>query len=98
MDIKERAKWLKWSKLGVCIPSKNYDETGTEDNVPNVQKSLARLLKHQEEIERNSYEYIITNENSMNRNKRKGDKAASKVSTKRRKYACKRKWLELKSL
>ena len=49
-------------------------------------------------MERNFYEYIITNENSMNRNKRKGDEAASKVSTKRRKYACKRNWLEFKSL
>ena len=40
MDTKQRGKWLKWSKLGICISQQ--EEQPKEFN---MEKSLEKLLK-----------------------------------------------------
>ena len=54
MDAKERAKWLKWSKLGICV----YQQREQPEEF-NIEKSLEKLLKRQQEMERkfNAYTY-----------------------------------------
>ena len=47
MDTEERKKWLKWSKLGICVP--RQDEEPKEFN---MEESVETLLKRQEEMER----------------------------------------------
>ena len=44
MDTKERAKWLKWSKLGICV-----SQQGEQPEEFNMEKSLEKLLKRQQE-------------------------------------------------
>ena len=46
MDTEERMKWLKWSKLGICVPRQSK-----EPKEFNMEKSLENLLERQEEIE-----------------------------------------------
>ena len=53
MDTEERKKWLKWSKLGICVPRQNE-----EPKEFNLEGSIATLLKRQEEIERKFNVYL----------------------------------------
>jgi hypothetical protein len=46
MNTEERTKWLKWSKIGICVPRQS--EAPKEFN---VEKSLENLLERQEEME-----------------------------------------------
>ena len=53
MDTEERKKWLKWSKLGICVPQQNE-----ETKEFNVEESVEKLLKRQEEMERKFNVYL----------------------------------------
>ena len=53
MDTEERKKWLKWSKLGICVP--RQDEEPKEFN---MEESVETLLKRQEEMERKFNVYL----------------------------------------
>ena len=57
MDKEERAKWLRWSKMDICIPLQD-EETNADVNGLNVEKSLEKLLKRQEEMESTFYNYL----------------------------------------
>ena len=46
MDTEEGRKWLKWSKLGICVPRQSEEPK-------DFQESLETLLKRQEEIAKN---------------------------------------------
>ena len=47
MDSEERKKWLKWSKIGICLPRQSE-----EPKEFNVEKSLENLQGRQEEMEK----------------------------------------------
>ena len=51
MDTEERKKWLKWSKLGICVPPQNEEPK-------ELQESVETLLKRQEEMERKFNVYL----------------------------------------
>ena len=53
MDTEERKKWLKWSKLGICVP--RQDEEPKEFN---MEEGVETLLKRQEEMERKFNVYL----------------------------------------
>ena len=53
MDTKERAKWLKWSKLGICVSQQRE-----QPEEFNMGKSLEKLLKRQQEMERKFNAYL----------------------------------------
>ena len=53
MDTKERAKWLKWSKLGICVSQQRE-----QPEKFNMEKSLEKLLKRQQEMERKFNAYL----------------------------------------
>ena len=48
MDIAERAKWLKWGKLEMCVP--RHHGNGTDYEV-NMEKTLQELLKRIDDID-----------------------------------------------
>ena len=56
MDKDERAKWLKWSKMGVCIPIQSKEGDNSDHGL--VEKSLEKILKQQEEMEAKFYNYL----------------------------------------
>ncbi len=47
MGTEESKKWLKWSKIGICIPW--HSEEPKEFS---MEKNLENLFKRQEEMER----------------------------------------------
>ena len=53
MDTEERKKWLKWSKLGICVPRQDG-----EPKEVNMEESVETLLKRQEEMERKLNVYL----------------------------------------
>ena len=53
MDTQERKKWLKWSKLGICVTRQNE-----EPKEFNLEESIGTLLKRQEEMERKFNVYL----------------------------------------
>ena len=53
MDSRERKKWLKWSKLGMCVPQKNEEQKEF-----NTEESVETLFKRQEEMERKFNVYL----------------------------------------
>ena len=53
MNTEERKKWLKWSKIGICVPRQSE-----EPKEFNVEKSQENLLERQEEMERNFNVYL----------------------------------------
>jgi hypothetical protein len=53
MDMEERKKWLKWSKIGICVPQQSE-----EPKEFNMEESLENLFKGQEEMERNFNVYL----------------------------------------
>ena len=55
MDTDERKKWLKWSKIRICVPRQSE-----EPKEFNIEESVETLLKRQEEMERKCYVYLQT--------------------------------------
>ena len=53
METEERKKWLKWSKLGICVPQQSE-----ESREFNMEESVDKLLKRQEEMEKNFNVYL----------------------------------------
>ena len=53
MGTEDRKKWLKWSKIGICVPRQSE-----EPKEFNMEESLENLLKRQEEMERNFNVYL----------------------------------------
>lgn len=51
MDTQERAKWLKRSKLGLCLPLQT-EESAVNSSEQTLQKTLGTLLQRQEEMGR----------------------------------------------
>ena len=50
MDSEERKKWLKWSKIGICVPLKDKDASEKDLHMANT---LERLVNLQEEMAAN---------------------------------------------
>lgn len=73
MDTEERAKWLKWSKLGICVPLED-EETRADNKELNMEKTLERLIKRQEDMETNFNTFLRA---------RPGKQNTSKLSTKK---------------
>ena len=57
MDIEERAKWLKWGKLEMCVP--RHHGNGTDHEL-NMEKTLQELLKRIDDIETRFFMYLRT--------------------------------------
>ena len=57
MDTEERAKWLKWSKLGLTMPLQN-EETTADNKELQLEETLLRILKRQEDMETNFNNYL----------------------------------------
>ena len=36
MDSEERKKWLKWSKIGICVPLKDKDASEKDLHMTNI--------------------------------------------------------------
>ena len=53
MGMEERKTWLKWSKIGICVPQQSE-----EPKEFNMEESLENLFKRQEEMERNFNVYL----------------------------------------
>ena len=41
MDTEERKKWLKWSKIGICVPLKDKDASEKDIHKANTLERLA---------------------------------------------------------
>ena len=50
MDNEERKKWLKWSKIGICVPLKDKDANEKDIHIANT---LERPVNLQEEMATN---------------------------------------------
>ena len=50
MDREERKKWLKWSKVGICVPLKDKDASKKDLHMANT---LERPVNLQEEMAAN---------------------------------------------
>ena len=59
MDIKERAKWLKWSKIGLRVPLQSED-TAADNKEINLENTLESILKRQEDMETNFNNFLRT--------------------------------------
>lgn len=57
MDTEERAKWLKWGKLGLSMPLQN-EETTANNKELHLEKTLQTILKRQEDMETNFNNYL----------------------------------------
>ena len=40
MDTEERAKWLKWSKIGICVPLQDKEANNQELHIAKTLKIL----------------------------------------------------------
>ena len=69
METEQRAKWLKWSKLGMCVPRKDRNNN-TEAS--SIEETLENLLKRQTEMEENFYMYLKTGKSQYASKQRKG--------------------------
>ncbi len=59
MDSQERLKWLRWAKIGLCLPQENDTaQRRTEEN--SLQRTLAGLIERQEKMETNFNNYLRT--------------------------------------
>ncbi len=71
MSTEERKKWLKWGKIGICVPQ--HSEKLRKFN---MQESLENLFQRQEEMERNFNNYLRdVNLNHVQTRKRKTSKS-----------------------
>ena len=50
MNIEERSKWLKWSKMGICLPYLQSQETVVEKCGRNFDKTSQASRKDGEEF------------------------------------------------
>ena len=82
MDREERAKWLKWSKMGVCIPLQSKEANKSNHEAVDVEKSLENILKRQQEMEAKFYNYLREHTGSKQK-RRKGMEPARKREHKR---------------
>ena len=48
MDTEEQKQWLKWSKIGICVPLKGKDANEKDIHMANI---LDRLVNLHEEID-----------------------------------------------
>ena len=55
MDSEERKKWLKWSKIGICVPLKDKDSSKKDLHMANT---LERLVNLQEEMAANFTNFL----------------------------------------
>ena len=53
MDMEERKIWLKWCKIGICVPRQSEEPKDF-----NMEESVEKILKRQEEMERNFYVHL----------------------------------------
>ena len=66
MDTKERAKWLKWAKLGLCQPRQDENNTGA-DCASNIEQKLDKFFKLQEEMKANFNMYLKAQKSPANK-------------------------------
>ena len=59
MGTEERAKWLKWSKIGICVPRRG-GEAVVVDKELNTERTLENLIKRQEEMATNFNNLLST--------------------------------------
>ena len=69
MDSKERKKWLKWGKIGICVPLKDKDASEKDLHMANT---LERLVNLQEEMAANFNNFLRV---QRTRRKRKSKRA-----------------------
>ena len=69
MDRDERTKWLKWSKIGICVPLKDKDASEKDLHMANT---LERLVNLQEKMAANFNNFLRV---QRARRKRKSKKA-----------------------
>ena len=55
MDTEGRKKWLKWSKIGICVPLKDKDANEKDIRMANT---LERLVNLQEEMATNFNNFL----------------------------------------
>ena len=55
MDSEERKKWLKWSKIGICVPLKDKDASEKDLHMANTLEGLVNL---QEEMAANFNDFL----------------------------------------
>ena len=79
MDTEERSKWLKWSKIGVCVPLQSKEST-TDSKELNMEKTLEKLIKRQEEMQTKFCNYLKDEKTSINK---KQKRKVQNLSTKR---------------
>ena len=64
MDTEERKKWLKWSKIEICVPLKDKDANEKDIHMANT---LERLVKLQEEMATNFNNFLRVQRTSRKR-------------------------------
>ena len=69
MDREERKKWLKWSKIGICVPLKDKDASEKDLHMANT---LERLVNLQEKMAANFNNFFRV---QQTRRKRKSKRA-----------------------
>ena len=69
MDSEERKKWLKFSKIGICVPLKDKDACEKDLHMANT---LERLVNLQEEMAANFNNFLRA---QRTRRKRKSKRA-----------------------
>ena len=69
MDREERKKWLKWNKIGICVPLKDKDAGEKDLRMANT---LERLVNLQEEMAANFKNFLSV---QRTRRKRKSKRA-----------------------
>ena len=68
MDSDERKRWLKWSKIGICVPLKDKDASEKDLHMANT---LERLVNLQEEMAANFNNFLRV---QRTRRKRKNER------------------------
>ena len=69
MDSEERKKWLKWSKIEICVPLKDKDASEKDLHMANT---LERLVNLQEKMAANFNNFLRV---KQTRRKRKSKRA-----------------------
>ena len=67
MDTEERKKWLRWSKIGICVPLKDKDASEKDLHMANT---LERLVNLQEEMAAN-FNYFLRVQRTRRKRKSK---------------------------
>ena len=78
--IHKNVQWLKWSKLGLCLPLQT-EESVVGSSEQTLQNTLEKLLQRQEEMEANFTRYLRKELGTAGKDK----KLSSKQCTKKRK-------------